>query len=534
MHTTTLRTAMRAVPTLLIAVCLGTATTGAQPAPAPAKVGSQPAGPTEGTGKYLFIDGKHVERSEGVQRVFHQPVKHPSPLLVPDQPWERDLIQLFNAPVWSHERQRWQLWYFGGGLYQHLLYAESADGLKWEKPKLGLTQWKGSAENNIIDLDRSGRDFKANFIAMLRDDRAKDPGQRFKGLASAGSKLTAWVSADGLSWKELQTDAVLSDDQYRLGYDSFHHRFIATVKSHPPGKGRAVSLALSDDFVNWSKPELIFWGDETDQELGKQRIQETLADPDRRHPLFVKPEAFFTDVYNMPVFTYGDLYLGLPVLFHHSGTYTYNANPSKEDGILYPTLVASRDLRTWDRLSRQPFLPHSKLSDKDNWDYAMIHASRPVRRGEELWFYYTGARFSHVKREELEKADLLKAKEPLRGIFLARLRLDGFASLQAGQKPGTVVTKPVEVTGPTLYVNADATGGEIRAEVLDAATGKPIPGFTLTDCHLPAKANGTRLPVSWQTKGDVAALRGRTVQLSFALHNAHLYAFGFEAEQAKP
>lgn len=483
--------------------------------------------PENGT-TYLFIDDAHVEALTGLQRVYHQPIKEKKPVIVPDRPWERDAVQHRDPPVWSPERGRWQFWYYGGGLYQNLMYAESADGLVWEKPVLGQIKWKNFAENNIIDLG-SPRSFKENHLTLVRDERDPNPEQRYKGLAMDGSiHLKAWVSKDGLTWKPFQCDSIQSGDHYRLGYDALRHRFVATVKITLGNSdlGRSVGVALSDDFVRWTKPKVGFFvADETDQQLGKKRIEETLKDPDRRHPVHVERDKFFTDVYNMPIFTYADMYLGLPVMFNRSSQ--MRGDRRNQDGILYPMLVASHDLTTWDRLSREPFIPHSPLSNKECWDHAMIHSSYPVRNGDELWFYYTGARFTHMSTEEIDEAKLREStKEPLRAIFRARLRLDGFASLRAGEKAGVVVTKPVKVSGPKIYFNANARGGELRAELRHAESGQPLPGYTFTDCR-PQSEDATHGALRWDSKGDVSELRGRTVRVAFSLRNAHLYSFGF-------
>src|SRR5262245_53863935 len=84
----------------------------AQQAPAPKETHAEPlsAGPREGT-KFLFIDGRHVERMEEVRRVFHQPVKHQGPVIAPDRQWERNQLHHREPPIWSPERQRWQMWY---------------------------------------------------------------------------------------------------------------------------------------------------------------------------------------------------------------------------------------------------------------------------------------------------------------------------------------------------------------------------------------------------------------------------------------
>lgn len=515
--------------------------------------------------KYLFIDRKHVQRLDGVQQVFHQPVKERQPVVVPDRPWEESRLHIWSAPIWCPERSRWRMWYFAG---EDLLplYAESADGLHWEKPALGLVNWKGSSENNLFDLGFTTRNPKENRIVLLRDDWDPDPTRRFKGLTRVGNHLRALASPDGLRWAPLDGNPILSGDEYRLNQDTLHRRFVATVKlgnrsgRYPvPELGRAVSLSLSEDFVRWSEPELIFWADEIDQEIGKQRIQEAIQGPNRRRPLVVRPDEFVTDVYNMPLFTYEDLCLGLPVMLHQSGAY-FHTTGSNQDGILYPTLVASRNLREWDRLSRQPFLPLSPLSDEACWDYGAIHANRPVAHGDELWFYYTGTRFTHLKRELIEAAGLRKSPdEPMGAIFLARLRVDGFASVHAGENLGVVLTKPVRVSGPTLYVNADAAQGELRAEIRDAQTGRAIPGYSLgfyvrdryvysddgsrkalrtgtgarfeddpsENDTVPICENGTALPVRWRVKTALSDLLGREVRICFALRNAHLYSFWF-------
>jgi 8-oxo-dGTP pyrophosphatase MutT (NUDIX family) len=293
-----------------------------------------------------------------------------------------------------------------------------------------------------------------------------------------------------------------------------------------------VAISVSEDFVGWSEPKLILWGDEEDQRLGKKQIQQVLDEPDRRHPLVVHPEQFYTDVYNMPLFTYEDLYLGLPVIFHHSGEYKHSTG-SNQDGILYPSLVASRDLCHWDRLSRQPFLSQSRLSDPHNYDHGMIAVTAPVRRGDELWFYYAGTRFTHLKRELIEEAGLRKsADEPLGAIFLARMRLDGFASLHAGPQSGSVLTVPLKVTGRKLYVNADAEHGELRIEVRDAENSDKLNGYALADdpsqdAAVPVCENAVCVPVRWRQKDDLSELLGQEVQLHFTLRSTHLYAFWF-------
>ena len=50
-------------------------------------------------------------------------------------------------------------------------------------------------------------------------------------------------------------------------------------------------------------------------------------------------------------------------------------------------------------------------------------------------------------------------------------RLDGFVSLDAGAKSGTLLTRPLELDGGPRTVNA-RVGGELRVEAL--ADGRPV------------------------------------------------------------
>ncbi len=519
--------------------------------------------------KNLFIDRRHIQRLDRVDIRFHHPCKDPGPVLAPEKPWEGDRLHLWSAPVWCAERSRWRLWYIGGDELLPL-YAESKDGLHWERPCLGRIEWESSRNNNIVNLGFPAKTPKERRLVLLRDDDDVDAARRFKALTRVSGRLIGLVSADGLDWTLLPGAAVPSNDEYRLGYDALHRRFVATAKGSPvPEFGRAVSLSTSPDFVEWTPAELVFWADEIDQQQGRQRLEEILGNPDHRQPLRNQPELYHTDVYNMPVFTYEGIYLGLPVIFHQSGLYWYahpdDAPPalrSNQDGILYPTLTSSTDLRTWERCERAPFIDLSPLSDDANYDHGAIHACPPVISGDELWFYYYGARFTHLKKSVVDEAGMRSSPdEPMGALYRARLRLDGFASLAAGPEPGVALTRPVRVDGPRLTVNADASGGELRAEIRDAHTGRIIPGYgmgdflgdpclysddglskrmrfgtgarfdddTLTNDSLAFTGNSTAAALRWRDREHVAELQGRMVRVCFYLREADLYAFWFGA-----
>ena len=107
-------------------------------------------------------------------------------------------------------------------------------------------------------------------------------------------------------------------------------------------------------------------------------------------------------------------------------------------------------------------------------------------------------------------------------IGLATLRRDGFASVQASYDGGTLMTRPFALAGTQLRVNAKASYGRVRVELLDEQE-RVLPGFGAGDC-VPIEADGVDLPVRWGADGRQPLPPG-PARLRFHLHNARLYAY---------
>ena len=113
-------------------------------------------------------------------------------------------------------------------------------------------------------------------------------------------------------------------------------------------------------------------------------------------------------------------------------------------------------------------------------------------------------------------------------IALAKLRLDGFVSLDVGSSLGTVTTRPMTTTGDKLIVNADARFGSIRVEVLEA-DGSPVKGFGKEDAD-PLTGDSVRHEVTWNGKGSMSRLRAAPFALRFHMDRAKLYSFVFNQD----
>ena len=108
-----------------------------------------------GSDRQLFVDDLLIDSSEGVRRRLQEPVRRE--IAIPgDRPW--DAGNVCAGGFMEDGEGRYRAWYRcdaepGMQLKRSghdTAYAESADGIHWEKPNLGLFQIDGSGDNNIV------------------------------------------------------------------------------------------------------------------------------------------------------------------------------------------------------------------------------------------------------------------------------------------------------------------------------------------------------------------------------------------------
>ena len=272
----------------------------------------------------LFLDDLHLGSVYNLERRVHPVRKHPGgPVVWADQPWEKtsagensfsELVEYYGAPGWDPDEGVWKMWYvIGDG--KRAAYARSRDGVGWEKPNLGIVQYEGSGENNLVKVEG---DPSALIVHVLMDPNAPTE-RRYVGLCWVGRRgREAVASSDGYVFRKLGYPPIPGQDTSHLNYDEKGGRFLLTVK-HPGPFGRSVYLSMSRDLQEWTPHELIFHADLRDQELGRERIRTHLSDPGLHTPTYHRPQEYRTEIYNMPVFPYESLYIGLPTFFEAAG-----------------------------------------------------------------------------------------------------------------------------------------------------------------------------------------------------------------------
>ncbi len=106
-----------------------------------------------GSQRQLFIDDFWFESQDNIQLTMHQPELR-EVVITCDQPWEKGVL---HYSVVLLDEGRYRMWYRVDSIemtnqdaFSWMCYAESRDGIHWDKPNLGLVSWEGSTENNII------------------------------------------------------------------------------------------------------------------------------------------------------------------------------------------------------------------------------------------------------------------------------------------------------------------------------------------------------------------------------------------------
>jgi len=443
----------------------------------------------------MFVDDYLVDNRWGVEnqkenviRFFHQPQKDElNPLIAKDTGY----VNVVRDEVTGLFRMWYQVFWDQGynpRMYTYAIaYAVSADGIHWKLPRIGKFSFKNTLDNNIVVVSPSGGGAEGQFILDVPSEQSR--GYEFimlygtyddkhRGLHLIGSH-------DGIDWDPLSdtliTPGFMPDTQSSIVWDPKQRKFVCftrAVNIYDDKNGLRRRVARLESSSLWDEwpvfPENIMIPDELDEKSG--------------HSLF----------YGMPMKYYAGIYWGF-------------LWPYRNGEDVYTELTFSRDGKNFHRLPDRSHL--IDLGPKNSWDQGMVFAAGWVEVEDEWWIYYTATNGGHgVKSSELNS-----------GIGLTRIRKEGFVSLRSPNGGGVVVTRLMRWPGGKLYVNADASLGELRIQVT-AYDRKPISGFD-PDLSLPIDDDNIRHEVKW-SDGDINSLTERAIRLEFYMKNiVDLYGF---------
>ena len=457
-----------------------------------------------GDRRELFLDHFLVEHLESARLALHHPVPRNVALRF-DAPWEG---RYSGYAVVLQDGDRYRLYYRGTpenyDVFSCVCCAESTDGIDWQRPELGLCEFEGSSANNILFVDGPSHAF-APFIDRNPNARAD---QRYKAIGISGTDhkpgsivVLAFCSADGLRWEMMQEEPVLT----KGGFDSLNVAFWSEtegcyvayyrVYSKSPdwrqfiGR-RTIARATSEDFIHWSDPVLMEFGD-------------------------VRTDELYTNA-TLPYFRAPHMYVALPKRYvlgrktpltaAQMAEYDIPANQGFiSEGVFMSTRGGNRYERTFMEAFFRPGPDPANWCSRSNMAAWGVLQTGPA----EMSVYYS----QHYA-------------QPTGHLLRASLRLDGFVSVNTGYSGGEMLTRPFTFTGSQLELNMATSGtGSIRVEIQDD-DGRPFKDYGLDDSYDLYGDEIARV-VKWQGSPDVSPLAGRPIRLRFVMRDADLYALKF-------
>ena len=259
--------------------------------------------------RQLVLDSRLFETKSNARLVVGRVSKDPrNPLMQVDKPWENSLNNLYPNIDYDPSQQLFQLWYKCVLVDANVIdrmeqitrihnvgwvscYASSRDGIHWEKPNLGQLRYDGSKENNIATVNTGG-------YGVFRDAADPDPARRYKMVYDVEfDEMRVRFSPDGRSWSPevvpeglhlKSLGARTGDTHSNAFWDPLGKRYILITRWYQ-GE-RMVARSESQDFIHWSQPQLVL---RSTPEEGKN-----------------------DQTYCMPAFAYGNVYLGLVMMYH--------------------------------------------------------------------------------------------------------------------------------------------------------------------------------------------------------------------------
>ncbi len=419
----------------------------------------------------LFVDNHLIAETTGdVQQQLMKP-EAKEVVFVADESWEGNTSGYYT---YFQDGDKYCMIYRG---WQHdankkaahkeiTCFAESRDGIHWTKPNLGLFEWNGSKQNNIIWLGPGTH----NFTAFRDDNPAAAVESRYKAFGGGRGGLLPFQSPDCKQWKLMREKPVITngafDSQNLAFWDAYRGEYRAYWRYFGNGV-RSIRTATSKDFITWEQEADLTYTEGTPTEhLYTNAIQKYFRAP--------------------------HLFIGFPTRFE-----------AKSQQV-EPILMTSRDGRTFHR--------HAE---------AVIPRTAPKDRNHNRSNYMAWGMFQLPDRpNEISMYATENYYEPTPGrVRRFVYRMDGFVAIRAGGNGGQVTTNPLRYQGERLLLNyVVRSGGSLTVEALDKSDD--VIGIS-------KRLNGDAIdaPVIWATDPK---LRQGVVKLRFVLKNADLFSLRFD------
>lgn len=478
-----------------------------------------------GADRQLFIDDRLIDRAQtkDVSRELHSPTDVRR-VLKAERPSEALGFIFYGSVVDDGGTVKLFHGSYDADKKKHFSLATSKDGIHFERPDLGLTEYHGNTANNILPVHAVEAGVFLDPHAPAEKRYRLLFTQHWPDPEKAGVYVAS--SPDGIHWNvgENRVLPFAPDSQHTGLWDEKLGKYVIYVRAWNPVRCVA-RVETADLEAPWpydaSVPPHYIWG------------KEKIPTPSRELPTVMAPDS--RDPENVQIYTSAavrypfapEVYLAFPAAYLLFKGSEWKARAlNSNDGTFDVQFASSRDGITWERWRK----PYIAAGLHDGLDLRLVSMCQGmVRRGSLLHQYFIGWPQTHgrpvVWDKNLEdRAEWLK--RDLGGIYCVTQRVDGFVSMTAAARTGTVTTKPLTFTGNRLRLNLHTDGaGQVRVALL-SPDGDPMPGFSAGECEV-INADEIDYEVRWKDGADVGALAGRPLRVRITLTQSALYALQF-------
>ena len=450
--------------------------------------------------KHLVLDSRIIESTKNAKLTIGEVRKEKSnPLFVEDRTWEPRYDNMYPNVIYDEEENLYKCWYCPfivdqrttethpdrrkpsltqymdarpAGREEALLYATSKDGINWTKPNLGIVNFNGNSNNNIVSRGLSG-------AGVIKDELEKLPGRRYKAFYCSNSGYKMRYSSDGLNWgDEVSLPGVgESDCHANMIWSPELKKYVGILRHYDPipvTGNRKIARTESIDSVTWTKSETIIEGTPQDQ------------------------------LHDMVIFRDGGVYLGL------LGCMNYPSKETRNGVRQHIELAWSPDSYKWHRINPgTPFISNSKSNNNEYgkmpYDWGCVFPSAPVFVDDEIRIYYGASDWYFF--------DWRKG-----GLALATLDKNRWAGYEAvdDDSKAIVTTTPLKVDN-NIHITADVgKGGLIVVNVLDQK------GEILVSSQ-GIKNSCTEFKLNFGPEYN--HLKGSKCRIQFIINRAKIYSF---------
>jgi hypothetical protein len=386
-----------------------------------------------------------------------------------------------------------------------ICYAESKDGIHWEKPNLNIVKYRGSGNNNIIFDEKLFR--IDNFYAFLDTNPNCDPNERIKATVYDSNLRELWCfySEDGIHFTRgwpITNEGKFDTQNVAIWYEK-QELYYCYIRDFHDYEGedlnegiRDIRYITSPDFKAWSDPALIDFGDSEDIPLYTNAVTKYERAP--------------------------QMLIGFPTRYVERKNWNENfdqlagAEPRHKRSGIHPrygltttdcVLMTSRDGKSWNRFDEAWMTPG--IERAHNWVYgdcypapALIETKSGLEHAPDELSLYCFERHWSTLPTKLRRYSIRK---------------DGFISYHATYAPQTLVTKPFTFSGSQLELNFSTSArGYIYVKIYSKDK-------VLKSCELFGNSLNRIVPF----EGVLSDLAGEEVVIEFLMSDADLYSLKF-------